>query len=77
MRLRVDDTAMVRVRHPCVPCDDASSCATSSVFGIFSSASLGLTTLSCQITFLLLPAVPLTRRSDSPLMRRALWTSRL
>ncbi len=37
MRLRMDDTAMVRVRHPCVPCDDASSCATSSVLGIFQS----------------------------------------
>ena len=73
MRLRVDDAAMVRVRHPCVPCDDASSCATSSVFGVFSSASLGLTTLSCQMTFLLLPAVFRSRRSNlSPHMRRAL-----
>ena len=73
MRLRVDDAAMVRVRHPCVPCDDASSCATSSVFGIFSSASLGLTTLSCQMTLLLLPAVFRSRRSNlSPHMRRAL-----
>ena len=63
MRLRVDDAAMVRVRHPCVPCDDASSCATSSVFGIFSSASLGLTALSCQMRFLLLPAVLRSRRS--------------
>ena len=73
MRPRMDDAAMVRMRHPCVPCDDASSCATSSVFGIFSSASLGLTTLSCQLTFLLLPAVFRSRRSNlSPHLRRAL-----
>ena len=73
MRLRMDDTAMVRVRHPCVPCDDASSCTTSSVFGIFSSASLGLTALSCQMPFLLLPAVLRSRRrSLSAHRRRAL-----
>ncbi len=78
MRLRMDDTAMVRLRHPCVPCDDTSSCATSSVLGIFSSASLGLTTLSCQRTFLPLPAVLRLRRgSPSPHMKRVLRASRL